>query len=887
MKALQLVIITMVLVFFSSLIKAEEPDKHVHMMHLDGVRGDLLKQMMLNNQLPNLQEVFLKGQGNFEVSTVDKSETMKVTPSYLSSKLDTEVVGWWQWSRDNFQFRNFWIDPVEVLNYGLGLEFPLYPTVFDVLANDKQNMVAGFHLFRRGVPFDNYARAYAEGVDAVFNETYFKQALASMDNTINILNRNIDAGRCDEGKTKVPVLSTSLLASVDEFAHADGIISKDNKGEACFTRKKSKPTNDKDTDIRAKDPVEPMFMMIEEQAKGLQKTKMSESFKNYFTKVEWTNPGFFKKNPLKKEPTKVCIKLPKLKGYFEDNAPKGTSIGTQTEGYATPRQALAMIFMDIQFGRLVKDLKEKKMYDKTMFVIFGDHGMADTKKIMVDPKNKYFNPETNKGSLSTPFITDLNNKMNLNTTTGQRGVGSDSTEALAKNAVIGIDDANLPPELSFPHKNKEWQSEEVKAKVASAQVWANKFFDQIKPILEGSVKEKYSQQYWFLYYLADFVKQKVDNTIEGKLNSGMQMAEPYKGKAIDILTKLYLHGDKEYVEAERQGLRKFYDEHVRLVYGGGARNNAELFIPSPDKNSFSWSKRPSYDQIMNYKPENSSKTLIESVKENPGVGLIFVRKNNGSLDSKKPLSGPMDIEVMDRFNNKGQITINKDEKTGRLTYSYKLVQGKDPLGYVQDGLKLPQGGDYNDWNDLSVKNKQYYHNAVAGMGSILYSNNPAFGDITLMRSQGWDFGENNGGHGGIHREEKLTFTMVAGPGVSSGKLMSKTDDGKVTNPTLLDISPTVLNYLGYGEKALTEFSRDGFPEYWRNWNKSQKMDIVNHYGNMDEIVKQLDNAGTGPIDLSGFKPALQELLRFMPKDIPGILPDYEHTQEDGNQMILK
>ena len=93
-----------------------------------------------------------------------KSETMKVILSYLSSKIDTEVVGWWEFRRNELLFRNYWKEPVQVLNYALGMEFPLYPTVFDYLSFKGEEVISGFHLHRRGVPFHNYSRNYLEGL---------------------------------------------------------------------------------------------------------------------------------------------------------------------------------------------------------------------------------------------------------------------------------------------------------------------------------------------------------------------------------------------------------------------------------------------------------------------------------------------------------------------------------------------------------------------------------------------------------------------------------------------------------------------------------------------------------------------------------------------------
>ena len=50
--------------------------------------------------------------------------------------------------------------------------------------------------------------------------------------------------------------------------------------------------------------------------------------------------------------------------------------------------------------------------------------------------------------------------------------------------------------------------------------------------------------------------------------------------------------------AELAANREYFDRHVRLVYGGGARNNAELFLPvCSSAGNWSWGRRPAYDEI--------------------------------------------------------------------------------------------------------------------------------------------------------------------------------------------------------------------------------------------------------------------------------------------------
>jgi hypothetical protein len=223
------------LAFFTS----QRPDpevRHVHLMHLDGFHAGLFERLLAEGMLPHFSFLLARGKLSTVASTVDKSETFKVIQAYLTSRLDTRVTGWWQFSRDEFGFRNFWLDPVEVANYALGLEFPLHPTVFDAVAASGGNVAAGFSLQRRSVPFQNYSRNYLEGALAAFDHTYFAQARATMSSFLAILER---IARSDS--EALPVFSMSLLGVADEFGHLDGIVRpREAAGQdpsvACFER---------------------------------------------------------------------------------------------------------------------------------------------------------------------------------------------------------------------------------------------------------------------------------------------------------------------------------------------------------------------------------------------------------------------------------------------------------------------------------------------------------------------------------------------------------------------------------------------------------------------------------------------------------------------------
>jgi hypothetical protein len=106
------------LAFFTS----QRPDpevRHVHLMHLDGFHAGLFERLLAEGMLPHFSFLLARGKLSTVASTVDKSETFKVIQAYLTSRLDTRVTGWWQFSRDEFGFRNFWLDPVEVANYAV------------------------------------------------------------------------------------------------------------------------------------------------------------------------------------------------------------------------------------------------------------------------------------------------------------------------------------------------------------------------------------------------------------------------------------------------------------------------------------------------------------------------------------------------------------------------------------------------------------------------------------------------------------------------------------------------------------------------------------------------------------------------------------------------
>ncbi len=470
--------------------------RHVQLLHLDGYGPDLVRALLGAGRLPNLARLVARGRISYDATTVDKSETMKVIQSYLTSQLDTTVVGWWQFERDRFRFSNYWLDPAEVLGYALGFEFPRSPTIQDFLAARGENLVAGMSLARRGVPFENYGRAYVEGISAVVNHTYHDQARATMDSFLDIHRRISENGE------QPPAMSTLLLAAADEFSHLKGVTVAERDPEHCFVR---------DTDID-----DTVFALLDED------DTLDDP---YFAHV--------RRRAITRRVEEICIELPELEGRR-----------------AEPHYLLSMLVIDIELGRLI-DLFENicfadgaSLFSRTLFIVFGDHGMVDTPNGMTE-------------EVSESFIAYLNRRLDLET-------GEDQT-SLSESAELGIDYVSLPPRLLRPDIYEDWQSQDIGALTAEADRWSREFLGEIEALIRSDLHESY----WWLFFLRSLL-------IDPKLDEAL---EPVADEAIATLRSLYLRGRPDYLEAEQEANRALFDRHVRLVYGGGARNNAELFIP--------------------------------------------------------------------------------------------------------------------------------------------------------------------------------------------------------------------------------------------------------------------------------------------------------------------
>src|SRR6185369_13003263 len=281
------------------------------------------------------------------------------------------------------------------------------------------------------------------------------------------------------------------------------------------------------------------------------------------------------------------------------------------------------------------------------------------------------------------------------------------------------------------------------------------------------------------------------------------------------------------------------------------------------------------------------------------VGLIFTRSGNDSISSRPGALLPetMDILVTDPFDNRGTIRVHKDVATGQFVYAYRVEKDsvEDPLG-LYPGDHNWHSGTYSEWTDRSVKEHDYYRNPVAGMGSYLYSKNPSIGDITVMHRQGWNFGDNSGGHGGLHQEEKQTIMMVSGPGIKAGNNLTAighyavsdpgnpeshvvySTEGRPVYPTVVDPAPTALQWLGYGDQALGNFARTGFESYLKDWTATQNRDCSANVARLlIESLHRTEYESQYHFTAEDLKGSIQDifdsLCTALPSSIPK-LPDF-------------
>ena len=138
---------------------------------------------------------------------------------------------------------------------------------------------------------------------------------------------------------------------------------------------------------------------------------------------------------------------------------------------------------------------------------------------------------------------------------------------------------------------------------------------------------------------------------------------------------------------------------------------------------------------------------------------------------------------VDIYAPQGRAEAHREElEDGQEAYTYRLLEGEDPLGYGHDlaGRPLSAG----EWLSLTART-EYPDLPVQ---AVEFFDSPRAPDVVVSPIDGVGFrGGRLGGHGALSRVETVVPLVFAGPGVRAGHLFAA---------RTLDLTPTLLSYLG-------------------------------------------------------------------------------------------
>jgi hypothetical protein len=888
---------------------------HVQWQHLDGIRPDVLEALLKSGQLPTLAFTTSRGKTSFRATTSDKSETNAVIPTIFAGVQDTFFTGWWGFNRGEdadptaaYTFWDVWTNPrgVQKTDRGPGEKMPMLPEYY---ADKGVVQASGFGQMTQGIPAENVSHAYVEGAESVFTHKYIDQAHATMAGFNTVLQSMAARG-------EYPGFSHVVIAPADEFGHLEGaLLPKDASGKyvlpqgveldapkdagpgvmarATFRRR---PPEGRSSDLH-----ERIFKILEEDERGGKRLarlrgtptrteKKADSTiehfaKGHFRSIERDNKGAI---------VAVSLDLPSLPG------PSSNGTNT-THKFVSPHYALQIAVVDIELGNLINTLrnirldggrvrctqdetlgidnydpkaKEESLFRYTKFISYSDHGIVDTPNMY--GKADEISRRYREGGPEKSYSQTLAAKL--------WGPGSKRAADGLPHGVL--DDTNVPDIVKFSHLDESWQTPEIKQMVANARKEMGVFVARFKK-LASSPDTKGAL--W-----APLLKQVGTPAAQQKIEEALKKGKPYLDLLANTFIDTRLNNDPKngptYAKAAALARRQYLDKNVGLIYGGAARNNAELFLPAGSGRDRTWTRRPTFQEIM-----DSGVPAV--LKDTDGSGLILIRKENEKTAMSGPL-GEMHVAVMDRQGNEGTITINQDPATGELKYRYDAPKGRDPLGGWANGKE----GTYAEWNTWSTAAvldpkappaQRAFHNVIAGLGGRLYSKNPTLGDIMVIHDASWNFDTNVGGHGGSNPAEKLVFMSVSGEDIEPGELKGRgryrVKNGKVVEdpfdatPSVFDILPTTLQLTGHTSNDFAEWGRTRFKAWMEDWLAKQPREMLAGL-TPQAILKLAASMGLGSEEeLQAF---VADALAFMQMDTSK-LPDLPRTYRPlGNPLQL-
>jgi hypothetical protein len=239
------------------------------------------------------------------------------------------------------------------------------------------------------------------------------------------------------------------------------------------------------------------------------------------------------------------------------------------------------------------------------------------------------------------------------------------------------------------------------------------------------------------------------------------------------------------------------NSEVAIHLKGPAARGAGAGRTGPDGRS--WDRRPDIDDLRAYPVpgggERRSVDLVASLLARPGIGLVIARAGGAVLVHGK--GGTSRIEA-------------GGEGAGRR-YAYRVVSGRDPLGFAQDPavsrLAAGEPATAEDW--LARTAAHDYPDVPVRLANAFGDTRDA--DLYVIAERGYDFvppelvglkahtGRPHlvGTHGHLDREQSVVPFFAAGPGIPRGEL---------PHARTVDVLPTLLTAFG---RAFDAASMDG------------------------------------------------------------------------------
>ena len=227
---------------------------------------------------------------------------------------------------------------------------------------------------------------------------------------------------------------------------------------------------------------------------------------------------------------------------------------------------------------------------------------------------------------------------------------------------------------------------------------------------------------------------------------------------------------------------RFYNRFCIIVANNG--RNASLYVRHnperrwiPPERMPSWREKATWEELRDYQTPSGAVDLVERLRSVKSIRFVIGQPGKGEVAI---------------FSSAGESRIRTEGPNGGSLFAYEVVSGEDPLGYRDDphAAKLMDGNYHASSEWLNATCDLAQPDVVAQLPSLFES--PCSGDLFLVAADEWDFEEvNKSSHGGFLKGEMQVPLVIAGPRIRKGTI------GKVR---IVDVMPTILEYLGRGDR---------------------------------------------------------------------------------------